>query len=792
MNRSVRIGGFCLLLFLLAAGGESSKTQLPPAGIGRLGKEAQKFMAQRRFEEAAQAYSQGAALARSLGDARQESLFLNAAAGAQFAAQRYRLAESAYRRALERARAAGEPELEAVAHINLSSLYTALSDAATGEHELRAAARLLPASSAYWPKLWAQRVYLAARRGDGAAARRWGWRALQAAQDQGDAKLEAQVWDKLGAVALRERRFSEAEEYLAASHRLRVLAGAGPLHLSYLALSRLRLAQGRIPEALRLSTAARAALPPSPASVWWPHYDRALVLRAAGREDAALAEARHAAAGAAEWRRWIMASQWTQLAGDATEASAAALLADLLMTRGGHGAAVEAFLAVEASRAASLHAAAWRSSYRQGRLADAHGETLARLRDHEARRAAGLPVPPGEGEELHARLAALESQAGLGHDSAWRERPSLESLRSRLAPGEVYFSFLAGERQSWGWMLTRDSFRWGPLPPSAALEQASSHLRSVLLEDAGGWQEIARQTGRHWLGWAGPAAWTARRWILSADGPLFTVPWAAFEPGRPYSLIPALSFRQPGPWNPAARPLSAFGDPIYNRADPRCNRLASLWETRSAAPGLEMPRLAGSGDEVRAILRAARRNGWEASAATGAEVNLESVRAALRRSSVLHLAGHVFDGLSGGAASPLLHAAPDGVLPRPREMFLALSLRNGAPELLTSAAVAAALDARDALVVVSGCSSGTGDRLPGAGLQGFTSAWLAAGARAAAGSLWPVSDGGAAFFEDFYGRLAAGGGPAAALAEARLSALAAGGWRARPAAWAGYFVMGKD
>ncbi|MBA4182142.1 MAG: hypothetical protein C0506_16270 [Anaerolinea sp.] len=175
-------------------------------------------------------------------------------------------------------------------------------------------------------------------------------------------------------------------------------------------------------------------------------------------------------------------------------------------------------------------------------------------------------------------------------------------------------------------------------------------------------------------------------------------------------------------------------------------------------------------------------------------MSLPSIQRALRGgSAVLHFAAHVFEGLPGERSLPLLAGSPWPSMVRPREIFLALSLdRGGRPDLLTATTVASSLSARDALVVLSGCGSGAGDHLPGAGLQGFTSAWLAAGAGSVVASLWPVTDDTGEFFGHFYDRLAGGAPVSQALAAARMAALNSRSWRAQPLAWAGYFAMGRE
>jgi CHAT domain-containing protein len=130
--------------------------------------------------------------------------------------------------------------------------------------------------------------------------------------------------------------------------------------------------------------------------------------------------------------------------------------------------------------------------------------------------------------------------------------------------------------------------------------------------------------------------------------------------------------------------------------------------------------------------------------------------------------------------------------------MLALSLQpEGEIDFLTDTE-AAGLPMSGGLVVLSGCSSGRGAVLPGAGLMGMTRAWLAAGARAVIATRWPASDeAGEDLFSSFYnfyflrgaqGRLSCG----SILREAQLSELRAGAARADPARWASYFCVERN
>jgi CHAT domain-containing protein len=95
------------------------------------------------------------------------------------------------------------------------------------------------------------------------------------------------------------------------------------------------------------------------------------------------------------------------------------------------------------------------------------------------------------------------------------------------------------------------------------------------------------------------------------------------------------------------------------------------------------------------------------------------------------------------------------------------------------------------LAVLSACDSASGAVLRGEGLIGLTRAFLYAGARSVAASLWSVSDeGGKEFMIAFYKKLAAGQGKGEALAETKREFMRHAKYSA-PYYWAGFVLYGE-
>ena len=102
------------------------------------------------------------------------------------------------------------------------------------------------------------------------------------------------------------------------------------------------------------------------------------------------------------------------------------------------------------------------------------------------------------------------------------------------------------------------------------------------------------------------------------------------------------------------------------------------------------------------------------------------------------------------------------------------------------------------LVTLSGCSSGAGASYSGLGLFGLTRAWLRSGTSTVVASHWPMPDGDGQLLSRMYSHLQSTGPEshpidvAQALRAAQKEMRSAGGWRSRPAYWAGFFVVGKE
>jgi CHAT domain-containing protein len=274
-------------------------------------------------------------------------------------------------------------------------------------------------------------------------------------------------------------------------------------------------------------------------------------------------------------------------------------------------------------------------------------------------------------------------------------------------------------------------------------------------------------------------------WLLSLDGALFELPFAAlvtgYENGQPVYAAERHSTQEiPGALflNRQAAPAGGYvgvADPVYNSADPRETAGWSLLKHRRDDHD-QLNRLVSSSRELQRSSAS-----WQTAPGVAQPIQILEGTAARRDNflhalntapSTIHLATHV-----------LTSSTERG------QAFLAFSLNaDGHPDLLSAADIGM-LHAPGALIVMTGCATGTGKPRVGAGLLGLTRAWMMAGARAVVATSWPVPDADGDLIPAFYQNLSAN--PAAeALRRSQMQLIHSGTWQASPSYWAAFQVTG--
>jgi len=770
--------------------------------------EGNKLYRSRDYIGALRIYEAGAAAARNSGDLRSAVRFLNNAGGADSELFRYRDAAKAYSDARTIARSQRMLESLAAISVNLSSLYFQMGQADAANEAAKEGLALPPEVNAkVRPRLLIQLGLL--QEGDCHRAAALLQDAVEAAADQDDRSAEAQAWNELGNAFVECRQWDAAERSLLESYRIRKLTKDDRLRFSFEALASLQLARNQ-PLAARqlLDHAVEVAAPSGPSALWRPLYARGEANLALGERRAAYDDFVACVRSLRNWRTEVLPADTFRVSTEVEQhqvySSLVDLAASLYRETGDRRFADESFSAMESERAGSLRLR-WAHSDAPRRLPPEYWRTLADLKRAETDALRGRPDPAAS-RRLRVALAEMETAAGLEQpatpDAEDVRGSLLDAVRHALATDEAFLAFHTGDGGSWLWTVTRRGFELAALPAEPVLSKHISAFTGALRSHQPEAAELGRQLERELFGGVTPATQGTRTWIIAADGPVLEAPLAALTaPSSDSSLrryliedhtlrltpdVFALLHPRSGDWTDL---YVGVGDPVYNRADPRTPRqqapAGSLLQRaglRSSPAPLQLPRLPGSGREIAAATRIWRSHGEETLLLTGQAANHKDFKLALeRRPAVLHFAGHLLfpSNGAGGGMLALSGQAPDGVELWSEEETLGMST---APRL----------------VVLSGCNSGQGAVLPGAGLLGLTRAWLAAGARAVVATRWPKPDQeGAEIFSTFYDLYTSASAHSRAscgalLREAQLAELRAGGARADAARWAAYFCVERN
>jgi CHAT domain-containing protein len=456
----------------------------------------------------------------------------------------------------------------------------------------------------------------------------------------------------------------------------------------------------------------------------------------------------------------------------------------------------ESFLAAEVNRAVSLRQSIGIAEVWRKKLPADYWEILAQLRNEDAKLVATSRPNSPLSDGLELRLSEMEARAGLDFSQEKFEKVddfrSLKHILEGLRKTEVLLSFHLGERQSFLWTVTRDSLRLYPLASRDRVRQSVKEFRDAIQSGRPEAESLGRQLYRDLFGQLGEERKKAA-WLLSLEDALFELPFAALVPERAakrtnetmylieshsLQIVPGAFLLKRGRTPAGHRRLVAVGDPIYNTADPRWlggnsgKGFFDFWvSSTSANASTQLNRLVGSAGEAEEVSRA-----WGSAPTTvleGKQANRERLLEALSPApDVVHLATHVLtDPLSG------------------RKSFIALGLGPGRqPELLSQSDIGV-LQVPDTLVVMTGCSTASGNILAGAGLQGLTEAWAVAGARGVVATQWPVRDLTGDFLPGFYTALKSSS-TAEALRKAQVDMIHSGTAYAAPSTWASYQLFG--
>ncbi len=371
--------------------------------------------------------------------------------------------------------------------------------------------------------------------------------------------------------------------------------------------------------------------------------------------------------------------------------------------------------------------------------------------------------------DLRKRRQSLATSAG-----EWESRRPLDAAAARatLDAGTLLLSYFVGEESTLLFVVESAGLTAHQLPlgrrrlAERVAEFLAAAGRRPTIDDPSSshHRPLGERLYAELLAPAEVAVIGAQRLLISPDGPLHNLPFAALSRGgralvetKPLHFVSSATvyaeFRARRQVAKAHRyELVAFGDPTYGQLPP-------LPASREEVEGI------GALFERRRLL-------------LGSDATEENAKTL-------------------GAEARLLHFACHGLLDTrsPLDSGLALSLNDGAEGdngLLQAWEIYESLELSAELVTLSACETALGTEMGGEGLLGLTRALHHAGARAVLASLWNVSDRSTArLMQAFYGALAAGQNKDDALRHAQLE-LIAEEKLAHPYHWAAFQLYGDS
>ena len=786
--------------------------------------------ADQNFAALESVYQAGYNRARALGNTTAEISYLSNLGTTRMLQARYAPAVSAYLEASDLAEGTGDWSSEGGIAVNLASIYQRIGDIKAAltalERGMSAIDRMdrtgrIP-TPPYEPQLLMRLRSVRDSLRDGATGEleKPSYRdAIEAARRTADPTAEAAAWDFLGNQQMVAGNLEEAEASLGRALWLRGRLSTKSLSFSWASLGRLRLAQAaaakseesqrKAKEALSFTHRAILAGQPGPPAYSLLHQ-RGQAREALGQTEAALIDFRAAADGAMQLNRGVPAARSLVTAANVAlqhevlDSFVGAAARQALET-GSQDWTVDAFLALETNRAASLRESRELAPALKKRLPPAYWETLERLAEEESRNLVKGTNSP-ESKRLHLEITEMESKAGAGVSvmlaENFRTRTSLNHFQQGLGRSDLFLSFYLGKRESYLWAVTRDRIRLHRLPAEEEIRKDVGEFKKAILGGLpGAGERLGADLYKRLFGSLRPEDAAKTSWLLSLDGALFDLPFAAlvsgYSRGRPVyaaeqhstQRVPSAVFLAAAATAGAGRAgqdrFLGVGDPIYNLADTRRNpsRMSwvSDWTAGSEDNQGQMNRLVNSSRELHRSSES-----WQGETGPGRPVEMLEGGMAQRAvflnalksgPSTIHLATHVLN-------RPGAYSAGES-----DQTFLVFSLgKSGKPDLLSTAEIGM-LDVPGALVVMTGCATGIGEARPGAGLLGLTHAWMMAGAKALVATNWPVEDTDGDLIPEFYRQLRMNP-PAEALRLSQVNMIHSGTWQASPSYWAAYQVAG--
>jgi CHAT domain-containing protein/tetratricopeptide (TPR) repeat protein len=371
----------------------------------------------------------------------------------------------------------------------------------------------------------------------------------------------------------------------------------------------------------------------------------------------------------------------------------------------------------------------------------------------------------------------------------------LEATRTTLDSGTVLLEYAVGPESTWLFVVQPS----GSAGPGLSVFRIAAGEKA-LREEVESFRNLLRRPGSSRAAHQTPARRLydllvrpaerrlpgAQRILVSPDGPLHTLPFAALTRKGRYLVE----------WKPIHSVLSATVYAELKRSRPAHRDLRDERLTAFGAP--LYPRSASDASASPDIQEALRR-GWSLKPLPSTRKEVESI-AALYSHPKVYLGREATEARakSLGPESRLIHFACHGLLDErfPLNSALALTLPEHPAEgqdngLLQAWEIFESVRLDADLVTLSACDTALGKEVGGEGLVGLTRAFQYAGARSVLASLWGVADYSTArFMKSFYGYLRAGKPKDEALRAAQIDQIRKQGGSSHPFYWAAFELSG--
>ena len=375
-------------------------------------------------------------------------------------------------------------------------------------------------------------------------------------------------------------------------------------------------------------------------------------------------------------------------------------------------------------------------------------------------------------ERSHARTLQDRVSSGSGQPI------SLAAVQSQLDPATLLVEYWIGAQSAAALWISRNNAGVVKQQLTPELSAGIEAFAGELSQGAGEWRRHASDIGKQLL--TGIPLGAARHLIVIPDEVLQILPFETLEsPGRHNLLIERMDVsylataaltlnrqsRKRGWLFPWRRQLLAIGDPVGAKESSG---------TEVLEDGEQWQSLPHAAEEVRAIANTLDGRVEQHIGPDARKIYLTS--RASDPAPLVHLSTHAAADMQDPERSRILLAPA-----KPYGPFDYLFLRE-----------IYGLDLRGVdLVTASACDTERGKLVRGEGAQGFSRAFLAAGAAASVTSLWRIADSSTTeFMKQFYFALSRGQSKAEALRTAKLRFLRSGSKLEHPRYWAAFVLSG--